>query len=269
MPPSGLHLALLGPPEITIDGKALEVDTRKAIALIAYLAVSGSQPTREQLADLLWPELERERGRATLRRTLSTLRTGLSGRWLHTDRSRVWLNGDQRSSDVEQVNELLLIDHGHGADKLCPDCAPGLAEAEALFRGPFMAGFYLRDSSDFDDWQRREEEHHQRTHREILERLGLAWAAGGRFADAAGAARRRIALDPLDESAHRELMQYLVWNGDRAGRCVSSGNVRRCSIASWGLARCPRPEISTSRFSRRRSRRLPPEESWLPRCPRQ
>ena len=213
----GLYLALLGPPEVTVDGKALEVDTRKAIALIAYLTISGSQPTREQLADLLWPELEPERGRATLRRTLSTLRTGLSGKWLHSDRSRVWLNGDQRSSDVDRVNELLLIDHGHGADKVCPDCAPGLAEAEALFRGPFMAGFYLRDSSDFDDWQRREEEHHQRTHREILERLGLAWAASGRFGDAAAAARRRIVLDPLDESAHRELMQYLVWNGDRAG----------------------------------------------------
>ena len=217
MPHPGLHLALLGSPEITVDGKPLEVDTRKAIALISYLAVSGKQATREQLADLLWPELDRERGRATLRRTLSTLRTGLSGKWLHTDRTRVWLNGDHRSTDVEQVDDLLRTDHAHGVDKLCPNCAPGLAEAAALFRGPFMAGFYLRDSSDFDDWQRREEEHHQRTHREILERLGLAWAAAGRFADAAGAARRRIALDSLDEAAHRELMQYLVWNGDRAG----------------------------------------------------
>ena len=45
----------------------------------------------------------------------------------------------------------------------------------------------------------------------------LALAAGGRFAEAAEAARRRIALDPLDESAHRQLMQCLVWNGDRAG----------------------------------------------------
>ncbi len=135
MPGPGLHLALLGPPEITVDGKALEVDTRKAIALISYLAVSGAQATREQLADLLWPDLERERGRATLRRTLSTLRTGLSGKWLHADRTRVWLNGDQRSSDVEQVSELLRIDHAHGADKLCPECASGLAEAEALYPG--------------------------------------------------------------------------------------------------------------------------------------
>ena len=218
MPTStGLRLALLGPPEITVDGYPLEVDTRKAIALISYLAVSGEQPTREQLADLLWPDLDRDRARATLRRTLSALRTGLSGKWLHTDRTRVWLNGDNRTSDVDQVRELVRIDHSHGPDRLCPECAPKLAAAAALFRGPFMAGFYLRDSSDFEDWQRREEEHQQRVLREVLDRLGLALAAGGRFAEAADAARRRIALDPLDESAHRQLMQCLVWNGDRAG----------------------------------------------------
>ncbi|HUP18047.1 MAG TPA: SARP family transcriptional regulator, partial [Acidimicrobiia bacterium] len=66
---SGLRLALLGPPEITVDGSRLEVDTRKAIALLSYLAVSGEQPSREQLADLLWPDLDRDRARATLRRT--------------------------------------------------------------------------------------------------------------------------------------------------------------------------------------------------------
>jgi DNA-binding SARP family transcriptional activator/Tfp pilus assembly protein PilF len=214
---SGLRLALLGPPEITVDGSPLEVDTRKAIALLSYLAVSGEQPSREQLADLFWPDLDRDRARATLRRTLSTLRAGLSGKWLHTDRTRVWLNGDDRRSDIDQVSDLLRIDHSHGPDRLCPECAPQLAAAAALFRGPFMAGFYLRDSFDFEDWQRREEEHQLRVLREVLDRLGLALAAGGRFAEAADAARRRIALDPLDESAHRQLMQSLVWNGDRAG----------------------------------------------------
>ena len=214
---SGLRLALLGPPEITVDGSPLEVDTRKAIALLSYLAVSGEQPSRERLADLLWPDLDRDRARATLRRTLSTLRTGLSGKWLHTDRTRVWLNGDNRGSDIDQVSDLLRIDHSHGPDRLCPECAPQLAAAAALFRGPFMAGFFLRDSVDFEDWQRREEEHQRRVLREVLDRLGLALAAGGRFAEAADAARRRIALDPLDESAHRQLMQCLVWNGDRAG----------------------------------------------------
>ena len=237
---SGLRLALLGPPEITVDGKPLEVDTRKAIALLSYLAVSGGQPTREHLADLLWPDLDRDRARATLRRTLSALRTGLDGRWLRTDRTRVWLNGDNRGSDIDQVSALVRVDHSHGPDRLCPECAPQLAAAAALFRGPFMAGFYLRDSSDFEDWQRREEEHQQRVFREVLDRLGLALAAAGRFAEAAAAARRRIALDPLDESAHRQLMQCLVWNGDRAG---ALRQFRECAaVLERELGVAPLPE---------------------------
>ena len=237
---SGLRLALLGPPEITVDGKPLQVDTRKAIALLSYLAVSGGQPTREHLADLLWPDLDRDRARATLRRTLSALRTGLNGQWLHTDRTRVWLNGDNRGSDIDQVSALVRVDHSHGPDRLCPECAPQLAAAAALFRGPFMAGFYLRDSSDFEDWQRREEEHQQRAFREVLDRLGLALAAGGRFAEAAAAARRRIALDPLDESAHRQLMQCLVWNGDRA---AALRQFRECAaVLERELGVAPLPE---------------------------
>ena len=240
---SGLRLALLGPPEITVDGKPLQVDTRKAIALLAYLAVSGQQPSREQLADLLWPDLDRERARATLRRTLSALRAGLSGKWLQTDRTRVWLDGGDRGSDIEQVRELVKIDHAHGPDRLCPECAPQLANAAALFRGPFMAGFYLRDSFDFEDWQRREEEHQQRALREVLDRLGLALAAGGRFGEAAAAARRRIALDPLDESAHRQLMQCLVWNGDRAG---ALRQFRECAaVLDRELGVSPLPETRT------------------------
>jgi hypothetical protein len=46
-------------------------DTRKATALLALLAVTGREQSREQLADLLWPEADRAKGRASLRRTLS------------------------------------------------------------------------------------------------------------------------------------------------------------------------------------------------------
>src|SRR5215210_2821974 len=49
-------LYLLGSPRIERDGAPLEMDTRKALALVAYLAVSKQQQTRDALAALLWPE---------------------------------------------------------------------------------------------------------------------------------------------------------------------------------------------------------------------
>src|SRR4051812_19192718 len=36
-----LTIALLGPPRVECDGQPLRVDTRKAIALVAFLAVTG------------------------------------------------------------------------------------------------------------------------------------------------------------------------------------------------------------------------------------
>ena len=66
-----LRLALLGPPVVLRDGLPVTFDTRKAIALLALLAVTGREHSREQLADLLWPEADSAKGRASLRRTLS------------------------------------------------------------------------------------------------------------------------------------------------------------------------------------------------------
>jgi DNA-binding SARP family transcriptional activator len=65
-------ISLLGAPRIERDGVPLEVDTRKATALAAYLAVTRRGHTRDALAGLLWPEYNQGRARAALRRTLTT-----------------------------------------------------------------------------------------------------------------------------------------------------------------------------------------------------
>lgn len=59
-----LSLALLGPPVVRRDGAPVTFDTRKATALLALLAVTGREHSRDQLADLLWPEADSVMGRA-------------------------------------------------------------------------------------------------------------------------------------------------------------------------------------------------------------
>ena len=68
---SELSLALLGPPVVKRDGAPVTFDTRKAIALLALLAVTGREHTREQVADLLWPDANEAKARGSLRRFLS------------------------------------------------------------------------------------------------------------------------------------------------------------------------------------------------------
>jgi hypothetical protein len=50
-----LSVALLGTPRVECNGAPIAVDTRQAIALHAYLEVTGEPQGRDALAALLWP----------------------------------------------------------------------------------------------------------------------------------------------------------------------------------------------------------------------
>ena len=49
---SQLTLYLLGPPRLELDGAPVHISRRKAIALLAYLAVSGQPHSRDSIGDL-------------------------------------------------------------------------------------------------------------------------------------------------------------------------------------------------------------------------
>src|SRR5438309_9776140 len=102
-----LRIDVLGTPRIEVDGRPLQVDTRKATALLAYLSVTGGTHARELLVELLWPDTDPDRGRAALRRTLSALRSGLGQRWLCVDRSAVRLEAEPEAIDLSRFRRLV------------------------------------------------------------------------------------------------------------------------------------------------------------------
>jgi DNA-binding SARP family transcriptional activator len=75
-----LALYLLGPPRVELDGQAVPLGRHKAVALLAYLALTRQPHSRDALATLLWPELDQSRARGQLRRTLSLLNRTLARR---------------------------------------------------------------------------------------------------------------------------------------------------------------------------------------------
>jgi DNA-binding SARP family transcriptional activator len=214
-----LVLRLFGPPRIELDGEPVILRRRKALALLAYLAVTGQGHRRDSLVNLLWPDYDHTRGRAALRRTLFALNQALEGGWLEVDRSEIGLNpAADLQLDVRRFGDRLAgcKAHGHAPTEVCPECEVPLSEAVELARGDFMAGFGLKDSSNFDDWQVFQTEALRRELGDALDRLARWHSSQRQFERAIGYARRRLALDPLDEAAHRQLMRLFAWSGQRS-----------------------------------------------------
>jgi DNA-binding SARP family transcriptional activator/predicted ATPase len=219
-----IALFLLGPPRLERDGVPLQFDTRKILALAAYLAVSsrgaeGRRISRESLIALLWPELEPDRARAILRRNLSLLRSALQGEWLVTDRQTAGIDPEADFwLDVDHFTRLVHTGegHGHSRDQDCPRCLEALTQAVALYQGDFLEGFSLRDSLAFDDWQFFQAEGLRQELAGALERLVRGHSAAGSYEAALPYARRWLAIDPLHEPAHRQLMHLYTQTGQRS-----------------------------------------------------
>ena len=117
-----LSIYLLGSPRVECNGKSIDLDTRKASALIAYLAITKQRQSRDTLAALLWPEFDQAHARATLRRTLSTLNKALEGPWLEISREHLSLNFNAGIwVDVHEFRSLLseCRSHDHLLTETC------------------------------------------------------------------------------------------------------------------------------------------------------
>jgi len=201
-----LKIRLLGPLEVVVAGEPIVVDTRKALAIVALVAADGRPFARDELSAMFWPDADDEAARGALRRTLSALRTAIGDTGIEIGRAQVALDAKAASVDLADF-ELLA-----GSPRLVD-----LEGAAALARGPFLAGFALRDSPAFDDWQGQRAVRVERSVAALLDRLASARSAAGDAAGAIDAASRRVELDPIDELGQRRLIEFLARAGDRVG----------------------------------------------------
>jgi len=226
---SDLRLWLLGPPRIEYQDQPVDLQRRKVLALLVYLAVTGEAHRRDSLATLLWPEADQSAARTALRRDLSALNKRLGHTWIQIDHESISLKcetglpiGPETTFwlDLNEFHRLLseCETHGHPQTVTCPACLPLLEEAVALYRGEFLAGFTLKDSPEFDEWQFFQAESLRGEVASSLERLVRGHSARGEegAAHAIPYARRWLALDPLQESAHRALMRLYAGTGQHS-----------------------------------------------------
>ena len=250
-----LEVTLLGPPRVERDGEPVAFDTRKAMALLAHLALAERPRSREALCGLLWPAHDPDRARGALRRTLSTLRTAVGEEWIDTAGDSIALKrGPGLELDVERFRAL--ANDGAPLDRL--------SEAVALFSGDFLEGFSLRDSPEFDDWQIREADTLGRELGSALRRLVELLAARGEYERALPHARRWLEVDPLHEPAHRELIRLYAWIGDRAAALEQYRDCVRTLSQELGVA--PLDETATLYEQVNDGSLAPPQRVLAPRA---
>ena len=215
-----LSISLFGTPQIKIDDDPIELETKKATALLAYLAVTKKAQRRDSLVLMLWPDSEQSQGRTILRQTLYSLNKSLGGHWLESDREAISVRDDADLwIDVHQFRELIgsCGAHGHPASETCPECKSPFAAAVSLYCDDFLKGFSLRDSVNFDDWEIMQAENLRREYASALQSLIQCLSDEGNYEQAIIHARGWLALDQLYETAHCWLMQLYAWSGQRAG----------------------------------------------------
>jgi DNA-binding SARP family transcriptional activator/tetratricopeptide (TPR) repeat protein len=246
-----LRLALLGPPVVLRDSHPVTFDTRKAVALLALLAVTGREHSREQLADLLWPEADSAKGRASLRRTLSVTAAAM-GSGLTISRAAVTLELGAVEVDVREFEALIAQQD-----------AQSLERAVRLYRDDFLSGFVLRGCPDFEEWQASVAEGLRQALARGLQRLVAACIAAGDLERATGHARRWLQLDPLHEPAHQAIIRLHGWAGQRSAAMRQYRSLVR--VLDRDLAVRPLPE-TTRLYDDVRAGRLgpPPAPAVIP-----
>ncbi len=190
------------------SGQTLDLASKKACALLAYLALHPGRllHSREVLADLLWSESGPIQARASLRQAVAALRRACQAAapgLLVVETDRIGIDDVHLQIDV------------HAFERLLADSTPeALASAMALFRGPLLGGFAVH-APVFEGWLQVERDR-------LTEAALLAFdkAIAGALAldprQSADLAHRLLALDPTRETGHRALMRRYAAQGERA-----------------------------------------------------
>ena len=197
-----LEVRLLGSFEAKLNGEPMEISSRPAQSLLAYLILNPHKSfRREYLAGLLWPDSDETNARNNLRQTLWRLRKSVGEKFFLTDKvsvgfnpqSNYWLDADLLQNGVDDT----------------ASAETAIREVTA-YEGRLLPGFY-------DEWVMLEQERFQALYEDRMQRLLDRLVEESHWREACEWAERWIAQGLTPEPAYRALMTAHAGLGDQAG----------------------------------------------------
>jgi TolB-like protein/DNA-binding SARP family transcriptional activator/Tfp pilus assembly protein PilF len=201
-----LRLSVLGPFRLEADTE-IALPSRKAQALLAYLALPAGRPhRRDKLASLLWADRGDTAARHNLRQALSLIAKAI--RPASKNAAAMVSSADRIAIDPAAFD----VDAAR-LEGLVHDASPeALLEAVKLCHGDLLDGLNLQ-AEPFEEWlttqRSRFRELAVQAHRLLLEHQ----ISCDNHEAAIMTALRLLALDATDEDAHRKLMQLYLAQG--------------------------------------------------------
>lgn len=267
-----LRILALGPVGIFCDHAALHFPTKKAQDLLCFLVLHAGNPLeRDMVAEHLWPLRSQGRARRCLSTTLWRLRKQTEGAddfflksYIQADQSTLAFNSSAPYWFDAAVFEEQATAGLAGTLPLSRSHFKALENAVALYRGDFLEDCY-------DNWCLVEQERLQLLLLWALRRLQCHYRLTEAFQTAIACGHRLLAIDPLQESVHRELIRSHVEAGQRS---LALQQFQRCKeILSSELGIEPMAETRRL-FQRIQSGHVPtrpqgtqPDDPTLPKAP--
>ncbi|HEY6933824.1 MAG TPA: AAA family ATPase [Marmoricola sp.] len=215
-----LQVRLLGERAL-LDADTGQVLARspRTLALIAFLVLhAGAPQSRGRLASTFWPDSTEQQALTNLRRELHQLRriSGVDGCLAVTAADLAWRDHPDCRVDLGtfRAERAEAVAAASAAERL----AHGRAAVEA-YAGELLPGVY-------DDWVLQARDDLDRECADLCDLVVPAAVTAGDPTTALHVARRRVELQPLEETGYRTLIELQVRLGDRAG-AVSS--YHRCA----------------------------------------
>ncbi|HRQ37796.1 MAG TPA: AAA family ATPase [Chloroflexota bacterium] len=198
-----MKITLFGVCRISWDSQPFTPPRRQARALLYRLAARLEPVPRTHLAFLFWPDEPDAAARRHLTRLLSGLRAALP----HTDLLAV-------SEESVSLNPTLCQSDSDAFWQLAGQPAR-LAEAAALYAGPFMADFALPHAPEYETWQQQTAVQLHHHYLRVLQTLVAQETAVAHYPAAIHYAQQYLAADELDETMHARLIALYTAVGDR------------------------------------------------------
>ncbi len=228
-----LKVALLGQYDLRLEEQPVELASRPAQALLAYLLLNRTvRHQRARLAGLLWPDYLESSARQSLRNALWQLRQAIGEEYLLADKASLAFN-----TRAPHTLDVAILE-----DETAVNDLDALIHTVSVYKGELLPGFY-------EDWVLLERERLQALYERRAQALLAGLGAAGRWREVQTWAERWIALGHAPEPAYRALMMAHAALGDQAGMANSYRRCRQALEDELGVAPSPETEALYRRLA--------------------